>query len=234
MLILSLRLLNFSIYGLFNSSFCKLLSLSSTSEYCILQDYLIKIDEHQDQPWQVHGQPGSMNGYQEPCVPHQLRDTWCRWPGKCFDWGHWKWPAASSKIHVSLSKHDSSPLAALHLETHKHTEIQYLLAKANSENCNGWKQFYVPTYQYQSTVYGDVCHMCTGVAVRVVGQKAKAKDMWTDLICLFWKTYTHTHTHTHTTVYCSSGIWPGPPGWTGTRKVKPGRLKPIWIYWSKR
>ena len=25
--------------------------------------------------------------------------------------------------------------------------------------------------------------------------------------------------------YCSSGICPGPPGWTGTRKVQPGRLK---------
>jgi len=22
--------------------------------------------------------------------------------------------------------------------------------------------------------------------------------------------------------------------WTSTRKVKPGRVKPIWIYWSKR
>ena len=34
--------------------------------------------------------------------------------------------------------------------------------------------------------------------------------------------------------YCSSGICPGPPGWAGTRKAKPRRLKPIWIYWSKR
>ena len=42
-----------------------------------------------------------------------------------------------------------------------------------------------------------------------------------------------THTHTQP-FYCSSGICPGPPGWAGTRKVKPGRLKPIWIYWSKR
>jgi len=43
----------------------------------------------------------------------------------------------------------------------------------------------------------------------------------------------HTHTHTQP-FYCSSGICPGPPGWAGIRKVKPGRLKPIWIYWSKR
>ena len=41
-----------------------------------------------------------------------------------------------------------------------------------------------------------------------------------------------THTHTQP-FYCSSGICPGPPGWAGTRKVKPRRLKPIWIYWSK-
>ena len=45
----------------------------------------------------------------------------------------------------------------------------------------------------------------------------------------------HTHTHTYTQLfYCSSGICPGPPRWAGTRKVKPERLKPIWIYWSKR
>ena len=42
-------------------------------------------------------------------------------------------------------------------------------------------------------------------------------------------TYTRTQPF-----YCSSEICPGPPGWAGTRKVKPGRLKPIWIYWSKR
>ena len=51
---------------------------------------------------------------------------------------------------------------------------------------------------------------------------------------LSWK-HTHTHTHTHTqSFYCSCGICPGPLGWAVTRKVKPGRLKPIWIYWSKR
>ena len=41
------------------------------------------------------------------------------------------------------------------------------------------------------------------------------------------------HTHTQP-FYCWSGICPGPPGSVGTRKVKPRRLKPIWIYWSKR
>jgi len=28
---------------------------------------------------------------------------------------------------------------------------------------------------------------------------------------------------------CLMALWPGQPGWTGTRKVKP-----IWIYWSKK
>jgi len=55
-----------------------------------------------------------------------------------------------------------------------------------------------------------------------------------------WQSFTYrtcdiSHTHTHTQLfYCSSGICPGLPGWAGTRKVKPGRLKPIWIYWNKR
>jgi len=43
---------------------------------------------------------------------------------------------------------------------------------------------------------------------------------------------THT-THTQP-FYCWSGICPGQPGSAGTRKVKPRRLKPIWIYWSKK
>ena len=54
----------------------------------------------------------------------------------------------------------------------------------------------------------------------------------------YWITHTRTHARTHTQVtqsfYCSSGICPELPGWAGTRKVKPGRVKPIWIYWSKR
>jgi len=41
--------------------------------------------------------------------------------------------------------------------------------------------------------------------------------------------WTHTHTHTQP-FYCWSGKCPGPPGSAGTRKVKPRRLKPIWIY----
>jgi len=48
-----------------------------------------------------------------------------------------------------------------------------------------------------------------------------------------WSYGTHTHTHTQP-FYCSSGICPGLPGWAGTRKVKPARIKSIWIYWSKR
>jgi len=41
------------------------------------------------------------------------------------------------------------------------------------------------------------------------------------------------HTHTQS-FYCSSGICPGPSGWAGTRKVKTRKVKPVWIYWSKR
>jgi len=43
----------------------------------------------------------------------------------------------------------------------------------------------------------------------------------------------HKCTHNTQPFYCWSGICPGPPGSAGTRKVKPIRLKPIWIYWSK-
>ena len=76
---------------------------------------------------------------------------------------------------------------------------------------------------------------------------------WTDptegkVLCLFYlfaimllngkvcecKKRKKTHTHNTQPFYCSCGICPGPPGWAGTRKVKPGRLKPLWIYWSKR
>ena len=42
------------------------------------------------------------------------------------------------------------------------------------------------------------------------------------------------NTHNTQPFYCWSGICPGPPGSAGTRKIKPSRLKPIWIYWSKR
>jgi len=46
--------------------------------------------------------------------------------------------------------------------------------------------------------------------------------------------YKYYYTQHTQSFYCSSGICPGPPGWAGTRKVKPGRVKPIWTYWSKR
>jgi len=54
---------------------------------------------------------------------------------------------------------------------------------------------------------------------------------WPPAICKYDEHKQDTHTQPF---YCSSGICPGPPGWAGTRKVKPGRVKPIWIYWSKR
>jgi len=46
-------------------------------------------------------------------------------------------------------------------------------------------------------------------------------------------THARTHAHTHNThtqlFYGPLGFCPGLPKWAGTRKVKP-----IWIYWSKR
>ena len=44
---------------------------------------------------------------------------------------------------------------------------------------------------------------------------------------LFWNTFS-TGTHSQP-CYGHLGFCPGLPGWAGTRKVKP-----IWIYWSKR
>jgi len=52
---------------------------------------------------------------------------------------------------------------------------------------------------------------------------------WTDghmHTCMHARTHARTHTQPF---YGPLGFRPGPPGWTGTRKVKP-----IWIYWSKR
>jgi len=46
--------------------------------------------------------------------------------------------------------------------------------------------------------------------------------------CLWYKLELDIHTHAQP-FYCSSGICLGPPGWAGTKKVKPGRLKPIWF-----
>jgi len=52
-----------------------------------------------------------------------------------------------------------------------------------------------------------------------------------ELQCLLIFVRTHTHTQSF---YRSFGICLGPPGWAGTRKVKTRKVKPIWIYWSKR
>jgi len=46
-------------------------------------------------------------------------------------------------------------------------------------------------------------------------------------VCLILDNFTHTHTHTTVLLL----VWNMS---AGTRKVKPRRLKPIWIYWSKR
>jgi len=70
--------------------------------------------------------------------------------------------------------------------------------------------------------------------------RTTARNRWQTITGLVVKKKTailwsHHEEHTHTQLfYCSSGICPASPGWAGTRKVKPGSLKPIWIYWSKR
>jgi len=64
---------------------------------------------------------------------------------------------------------------------------------------------------------------------------SNSKD-WLVFNCTFntkKRSYSTMTKHTQS-FYCSSGICPRPPGWAGTRKVKPGTVKPIWIYWSKR
>jgi len=72
------------------------------------------------------------------------------------------------------------------------------------------------------------CKMCACVCVRACVSVYTRKQYPSSqksavIIYLSWGKYTHTQSF-----YCSSGICPGPPGWAGTRKVKP-----IWIYWSK-
>jgi len=56
------------------------------------------------------------------------------------------------------------------------------------------------------------------------------KDPTTPKTCCYTTAW-NTHTQSF---YCSSGICPGLPRWAGTRKVKTRKVKPIWIYWSKR
>jgi len=59
------------------------------------------------------------------------------------------------------------------------------------------------------------------------GIQNKATAVWN--IFKLW-TFLSMTTHTHTKPFYSPlGFCLEPPGWAGTRKVKP-----IWIYWSKR
>jgi len=76
--------------------------------------------------------------------------------------------------------------------------------------------------------YGYLYSKHSLVAVRSITQRARkttknAKNgewsNYTFLLGLHYITYTYTHTHTHLTA-----LFPGLPGWAGTRKVKP-----IWI-----
>jgi len=102
---------------------------------------------------------------------------------------------------------------------------------------------------WQSTVWlaQSACYLLNACSTLWTNKWSKIKLGRRKSVCIQITQITHiynrwyndicpvTHTHTHTQpFYCSSGICPGPPGWARTRKVKPGRLKPIWIYWSKR
>jgi len=52
-----------------------------------------------------------------------------------------------------------------------------------------------------------------------------------ELVLLSFQGITHTHTRSF---YSSSGFCTRLPGWARTRRVKSKKVKPIWIYWSKR
>jgi len=45
---------------------------------------------------------------------------------------------------------------------------------------------------------------------------------------------THTHTHTHNRFTALLDSVRDYPGEQVPERYKPGRVKPIWIYWSKR
>ena len=70
-------------------------------------------------------------------------------------------------------------------------------------------------------------------AVHVERIHSKSSNIWkwkltAYQLCFIWKltiNIVNIHTHTHP----FNGPFPGLPRWAGTRKVKP-----IWIYWTKR
>jgi len=57
--------------------------------------------------------------------------------------------------------------------------------------------------------------------------------------CFFWYRLTRVfpdkfHRAVKRMCVCVCGFYPGLPVWASIRKVKPGKVKPIRIYWSKR
>jgi len=69
-------------------------------------------------------------------------------------------------------------------------------------------------------------------------RRSSVKMPWTDFGDMLTtghcgKAVVHDTTHIQS-FYCSSGICPRLPRWAGTSKVKTRKVKPIWIYWSKR
>jgi len=63
---------------------------------------------------------------------------------------------------------------------------------------------------------------------------------WNVFLCHLYTAHTHwtihtiQYTHTHTTVLLLFWNMSGTTRVSRYQKSKPGRLKPIWIYWSKR
>jgi len=56
----------------------------------------------------------------------------------------------------------------------------------------------------------------------------------TDYQTIITHTHAHTHTQTHTTILCPSWILSGTTQVSRHQKGKTKKVKPIWIYWSKR
>ena len=88
----------------------------------------------------------------------------------------------------------------------------------------------------------SVMHACTNRAQRrrttvplcLTGMfKAQQKHVRNTVKVLVYLIVTECNTHNTQSFYCCSEICPGLPGWASTRTVIPGRVKPIWIYWSK-
>ena len=98
--------------------------------------------------------------------------------------------------------------------------IKWLGWMASAEICTVWMTFRVSQVAWPETF--KLCY--DGISVWICPPKlVKIRSCWTD----------QHHTHTQP-FFCSAVICTVLRRWAGTRKVKPGRVKPIWIYCIKR